>query len=345
MVTSVDVAKHLGLSQSTVSRALRGDPAVAPSTKERVLSGARELGYVPDAAARMMVTRRTHAVGIVVADLTSPIYPVIVESLQNRLLERGYRMVLIRDPDISPDPEAVDVLDRATVDGMIFVSAREGSAAVRRVLDRGTPVVLLSRDDVSVDVEAVLAEDRGAGELVISHLHKLGHTRIGVLSTLRDRSNGRDREDGVRAAMERRGIPLREDWVQHLRLTHEDGVRAALEMLDRQDRPTALFCVTDAFAFAALDAAAQLGLRVPDELSIVGFDDSGPSRWAFVNLTTVHQPIAEMSYEAVDRLAGRIEGEPPSQTRKPIFPVRLEIRGTTAPPPQAVLRPPLKSSV
>jgi len=123
------------------------------------------------------------------------------------------------------------------------------------------------------------------------------------------------------------------------------GVRAALEMLDRQDRPTALFCVTDAFAFAALDAATQLGLRVPEELSIVGFDDSGPSRWAFVNLTTVHQPIAEMSYEAVDRLAGRIEGGPPSQTRKPVFPVRLEIRGTTAPPPQAVLRPPLRSSV
>jgi LacI family transcriptional regulator len=165
------------------------------------------------------------------------------------------------------------------------------------------------------------------------------------LSTLRDRSNGRDREDGVRAAMQRRGIPVREDWIQHVRLTHDDGVGAARQVLEKDDRPTALFCATDAFAFAALDAAAQLGIRVPGELSIVGFDDSVPSRWAFVNLTTVHQPIAEMSYEAVDRLAGRIEGEPPSQTRKPVFPVRLEIRGTTAAPPQAVLRPPLKSSV
>lgn len=309
------------------------------------MSGARELGYVPDAAARMMVTRRTHAVGIVVADLTSPIYPVIVESLQNRLLERGYRMVLIRDPDFSPDPEAVDVLDSATVDGMIFVSAREGSVAVRRVLDRGTPVVLLSRDDDSVDVEAVLADDKGAGELVISHLQGLGHVRIGVLSTLRDRSNGRDREDGIRAAMQRRGIPIREEWIQHLRLTHEDGVRAALRVLEKEDRPSALFCATDAFAFAALDAAAQLGIRVPDELSVVGFDDSGPAGWAFINLTTVHQPILEMSYEAVDRLAGRIEGEPPSESTKSVFPVRLEVRTTTAAPPQAVLRPPLKSSV
>jgi LacI family transcriptional regulator len=332
MVTSVDVARHLGLSQSTVSRALRGDPAVAPSTKDRVLAGARELGYVPDAAARMMVTRRTHAVGVVVADLTSPIYPVIVESLQNRLLERGYRMVLIRDPDVSSDPDAVDVLDRATVDGMIFVSARESSAAVRRVLERGTPVVLLSRDDPSVEVEAVLADDRGAGGIVVAHLQGLGHERIGVLTTLRDRSNGRDREDGFRAAMERHGLEVREEWIQHIRLTHEDGVRAALEMLDGQDRPTALFCVTDAFAFAALDAAAQLGISVPEELSVVGFDDSGPARWAFINLTTVHQPIPEMSYAAVDRLAGRIEGEPPSETMKSVFPVRLEVRATTAAP-------------
>jgi LacI family transcriptional regulator len=345
MVTSVDVAKHLGLSQSTVSRALRGDPSVAPATKERILSTARELGYVPDAAARMMVTRRTHAVGVVVADLTSPIYPVIVESLQNRLLERGYRMVLIRDPDVLPDPEAVDVLDRATVDGMIFVSARESSAAVRRVLERGTPVVLLSRDDPSVEVEAVLADDGGAGELVVSHLQTLGHKRIGVVTTLRDRSNGRDREDGFRAAMERHGLRVREEWIRHIRLTHEDGVRAAFEMLDSEDRPTALFCVTDAFAFAALDAAAQLGIRVPDELSVMGFDDSGPAGWAFINLTTVHQPIPEMSYEAVDRLAGRIEGEPPSQRMKSVFPVTLKVRTTTAAPPHAVLRPPLKSRV
>lgn len=332
MVTSVDVARHLGLSQSTVSRALRGHPSVAPATKARILSVARELGYVPDAAARMMVTRRTHAVGVVVADLTSPIYPVIVESLQNRLLERGYRMVLIRDPDISPDPEAVDVLDSATVDGMIFVSARESSAAVRRVLERGTPVVLLSRDDTTVEVEAVLADDRRAGEIVVAHLEGLGHKSIGVLTTLRDRSNGRDREDGFRAAMERRGLQVREDWIRHLRLTHEEGVRAALELLDTQDRPTAIYCVTDALAFAVLDAAAQLGISVPQQLSVVGFDDSGPARWAFINLTTVHQPIPEMSYLAVDRLAGRIEGEPPSETMKTVFPVHMQVRGTTGPP-------------
>src|SRR5699024_1879102 len=101
------------------------------------------------------------------------------------------------------------------------------STALSRVLDRGTPVVLLSRDDVSVDVEAVLADDRKAGELAVSHLWDLGHTRIGVISTFRDRSNGRDREDGARDAMVRLGISVRENWFSRVRLTHDEGVRAA----------------------------------------------------------------------------------------------------------------------
>ncbi|VXB88910.1 LacI family transcriptional regulator [Citricoccus sp. K5] len=309
------------------------------------MSAARELGYVPNEAARMMVTRRTHAVGIVVADLASAVYPIIMESLQSRLLQHGYRMILIRDPDASPDPQAVDTLGKTTVDGMILLSARDKSTALSRVLDRQTPVVLLSRDDVSVDVEAVLADDISAGEQAISHLQDLGHTEIGVISTLRDRSNGRDREDGAREAMGRLNIPVRQDWLQRIRLTHEDGVRVARRLLDQEGRPTALFCVNDVFALAALDAASQLGLRVPDDLSIVGVDDSPPARWSFINLTTVHQPIADMAKDAVDRLIRRIDGGLPNQPSKAIHPVRLEVRGTTAPPPQAVLRPPLRSRV
>lgn len=334
MVTSVDVARLLGLSQSTVSRALRGDDSVAPATRERVITAADELGYVPDIAARMMVTRRSRAVGVVVGDLTSPIYPPILQALQDRLLHYGYRMVLIRDPDALPDPGAVDVLSDTTVDGMIFLSARRGSTALERVHRRRTPVILLSRDDDSADTEAVLADDWGAGYMALSHLIELGHSRIGILTTSRNRSNGRGREAGARDAMEEFGIPVRENWILSLPLTHEDGMNAAHRLLQAPERPTAFFCVADTFAFATLDAAARLSIQVPRELSVVGVDDSGPSRWAFINLTTVHQPIVEMSRDAVDRLVKRIDGVPREQEAKTVFPVSLEIRGTTMAPNQ-----------
>ncbi|MFL6133017.1 MAG: LacI family DNA-binding transcriptional regulator [Nocardioidaceae bacterium] len=332
MATSNDVARHVGLSQATVSRALRGDASVTPKTRERVLAAARELGYVPHSAARTLVTRRSRAVGVVVADLSSPIYPVIVDSLQRRLDERGYRMILIRDPDRPGLENATDVLTSATVDGLIFASARDNSAAVRLATERGAPVVLLSRDDPSVTTDVVLSDDRAAGELVVAHLVEWGHERIGVLSTQRDRSNGRDREDGVREALCRRGMQVREEWIRRTSFDHAEAVRAAYEILQAPEAPTAIFCVADSFAFAVLDAAHQLGLGVPEDLSVVGFDDSEPSRWSFVSLTTVHQPIREMSREAVDRLVSRVETTGAHQPTRRVFPVTLRERATVARP-------------
>lgn len=331
MVTSVDLAAYLGLSQSTVSRVMRGDPAVTERTTERVLAAARELGYVPNSAARSLVTKRSRAIGVVVADLKSPFYPTVVDAIQHRLTHAGYRMALIRDPDVPKELDSVDVLDPATVDGMIFVSARKQSRTVRKVLERSTPVVLLSRNDPTLDLEAVLSDDEGAGEMVIDHLAELGHRQIAILSVPRDRTNGAAREDGARRALKRRGIALPKNYVRRAELTHEHGVRMATELLSLGRPPSAIFCVTDELAFAALDAAARLGVPVPERLSVVGFDDSPQADWAMINLTTVHQPIDDMAGEAVRLLLARIDQGVPEQPGARVFPVSLRVRGTTGP--------------
>ncbi|WP_329576402.1 MULTISPECIES: LacI family DNA-binding transcriptional regulator [unclassified Streptomyces] len=332
MVTSVDLARQLGLSQTTVSRALRGHPSVAEKTRRRVIDAAQALGYRPDAAARMLVTRRAKALGVVVADLRSPLYPPAIAAIQERSAARGYRMALIRDPEEAHDADAVEVLNEAIVDGLIFMSATDDSPGVARVAARHMPMVLLSRDISDLRADTVMTEDRAGGALVAHHLGELGHRRIAMLSVPRTVSNGREREDGMRDALRERGLNLPEQYVRRGPIDHESGLEMARSLLTVEPRPTAIFCSTDSFAFAALDAASQLGIRVPEELSVVGFDDSEPARWSMINLTTVHQPFTEMAAKAVDVLIDRLEGRADGEFSQTVFPVRLIERGTTAAP-------------
>src|SRR3954469_2047575 len=193
MVTSVDLARHLGLSQATVSRALRGHPSVTEKTRQRVVEAAQALGYRPDLAARMLVTRRAKALGVVVADFRSPLYPPAIAAMQERSAARGYRMALIRDPEEAQDVDAVDVLNETIVDGLIFMSATDDSPTVARVAARETPMVLLSRGVSGLRADMVMSDDRAGGELVADHLVGLGHRRIALVSVRRTVSNGRDR--------------------------------------------------------------------------------------------------------------------------------------------------------
>ncbi|MFF6852736.1 LacI family DNA-binding transcriptional regulator [Streptomyces antimycoticus] len=332
MVTSVDLARHLGLSQATVSRALRGHPSVTEKTRQRVVEAAQALGYRPDLAARMLVTRRAKALGIVVADFRSPLYPPAIAAMQERSAARGYRMALIRDPEETQDVDAVDVLNETIVDGLIFMSATDDSPTVARVAARETPMVLLSRGVSGLRADMVMSDDRAGGELVADHLVGLGHRRIALVSVRRTVSNGRDREDGMRDALRARGLDLPEECVRRGSISHASGMEMARSLLAMEPRPTAVFCSTDSFAFAVLDAASQLGIRVPEELSVVGFDDSEPARWSMINLTTVHQPFTEMAAKAVDVLIDRLDDRADSKVSQTVFPVRLVERGTTAAP-------------
>jgi LacI family transcriptional regulator len=333
-VTSRDVAREVGVSQSTVSRALRGDPRVAPTTQVLVSDAARRMNYIPNVAARSLITARTQTVGVIVADIANPFYPQIVDSLHDELGLSGYRMVLLHERADGRRGELVPQLQGRSVDGLIFTSATLDSDAVDWFSDRGVPAVLLNRDIDGAFVDRVLSDTRLGGALAAELLVRLGHTRIGLIAGPSNTSTSRDRERGFLEALQRLGIPHCPELHRDGEFAYESGHQWARDLLSLPDPPTALFCGNDVMAFGALDAARRLGISVPDQLSVVGYDDIDMAAWAAFDLSTINQPLAQMAKAAARMMVSRIESDAQLEPRTQIFPASVVLRGTTAPPPR-----------
>jgi LacI family transcriptional regulator len=331
-VTSRDIAREAGVSQPTVSRALRGDPRVAPATAALVQTTARRLGYVPDAAAQMLITRRTGTVAIVVADITNPFYPELVEALHDELGRAAYRTVLLNERTDARGGGGVEMLMRGgVVDGAIVATATLDERTRALLAGERSPIVQLVREVDGVDRDAVVSDNHGGAALAAELLVTLGHRRIGVISGPPDTSTARDRDAGLQEALARLGVPLDPTLRRSGEYAHHTGHQWCLELLDGPEPPTAIFCGNDVIALGAVDAARRRGVAVPGALSIVGFDDISLAGWESFRLTTVRQPLSEMAHAAVRALVRRMEGDdgPP---RRVVFPTELIQRATTGPP-------------
>ncbi|HST42967.1 MAG TPA: LacI family DNA-binding transcriptional regulator, partial [Conexibacter sp.] len=251
-VTSRDIAREIGLSQSTVSRALRGDPRVAPETLARVQAAADRLRYLPDAAARSLTTGRTDRVGVVVSDITNPFYPEIVEVLHAELLHEGYATVLLNEP---LGADLARQLRGRSVDGLIVVAATLDATFVEQLPRTGIPLVLLNRYVDGVAVDRVLSDNVAGGALAVEHLLDLGHRRIGLIAGSANTSTARDRERGMRAALAQRGIAFDESLRREGPFSHHSGHQHCTELLRGARPPSAIVCASDVVAFGALDAA------------------------------------------------------------------------------------------
>ncbi|GAA0504524.1 LacI family transcriptional regulator [Saccharopolyspora subtropica] len=328
MVTSRDVARLAGVSQMTVSRVLQGSNKVAPETRDRVLAAMKEAGYRPHAAARTMRTRRTSTVGVVVADITNPFYPQLLEAVGQALEEAGQRMVLWNAPDAGGST-ALSALDEGIVDGLIFTTITEGSEQLGQALRRGDPIVLLHRGLDSLDCDQVTTDNLAGGRAVAEYLVAAGHTRIGFLRGPEQASTARHRERGFRDRLAELGRPLAEDLTAQGAFAHDVAWSAMRDLLSREDPPTAVFCANDLTALGAVDGAVSLGRRVPEDVWVIGYDDIAMASWDSYDITTVRQPIADMARAAVRLLQERLEDRslPP---RKQLFPSELIIRGSTA---------------
>lgn len=302
-VSIKDIAKTAGVSHSTVSRALSDSPLVSPETKARIQRLAREMGYSPDAQARSLVMGRTHTIGVVVTTIIDPFIAEIVQAVESTAHDHGYSVILASS-GAEPEREiaTVEMLRSKRVDALIVASSRVG-ALYQAHLDRlGAPVVLInSRSEQSGGYTFSVQVDNQHGAcFATEHLIRRGHRRIAYIAGAANHSDDRERLAGYRRALEEACITFDSDLV--VRGTgRADGGEAALpEIMGLSDRPTAAFCYNDMTGIGLLRAARSAGVRVPDDLAVVGFDDVPFAAYVSPSLTTIAQPKAEMGMRAVE---------------------------------------------
>jgi LacI family transcriptional regulator len=323
-VTSHDVARLAQVSQPTVSRALRGDPRVAEATRLRVLDAATQLGYVASELGRNLSTQTTRQVAMV-ADLRNALYPTLVAPLHDRFAFHGFRMVLFAER--GDDKGTYEQVLGRSVDGVVLTTTLIGSSLSKDLLDRGVPFVELNRVSGRRRVDAVTADNRAGAEALARLLVAEGHRKFGAVLGLPDASTSRDREAGFRAVLADAGLALPDTRVVRSGFGHEDGEKGVVTLLSGRDKPTVILCVGDAVAVGAINQARRMGLSVPGDLAVVGFDDLDIADWPTFGLTTVHVDLAGMAAAAADTLVRRIGGEP-GRARVQTFPTEVIVRDT-----------------
>lgn len=305
-VTSIDVAELAGVSQSTVSRVFSPNAKVSEAKRQRVLKAAEQLGYLPNAIARSLTTQRTNIIGLVMANLTSPFYPYVLEKFLQRFQTLDKQVLLFTS---APNQDVDDILPHILqhrVDALIVTSATLSSAMADECLHYGVPVILFNRYVYNSNANAVCSDNVEGGRQVANILLDTGHQRIAYIAGKSNASTNTDREKGFTDRLRERGIS---EWLREEGdFFYQSGFEAAKRLLMRDDRPDAIFCASDNMALGAMDAARfEFGLSIPDDLSIIGFDDIPMSSWPSYQLTTIAQQVDEMIEMTLSMLMDKIE--------------------------------------
>lgn len=301
-VSIKDVAQAAGVSHSTVSRALAHSPLIPETTRRRVERAAKKLGYSPNAIARGLVRRQTCAIGVIVTSIADPFVAEIVRGIEQLAGDNGYRVVLgTSHNDPEREVNAVKALREWRVDSVIVASSRVGALYQPLLKEIGAPIVLINNQNQQKGraIHSVAVDDVRGGELATQHLIALGHRVIGHLRGPAGYRAAQNRLAGYRRALKRAGILYDRALVQTGDGRAEGGEQI-LRLLDHQPTPTAIFCYNDITAIGALSALKRRGIRVPRDISLVGFDDIPFALYVDPPLTTIAQPMFEMGKRAME---------------------------------------------
>ncbi|KQW48716.1 hypothetical protein ASC77_08245 [Nocardioides sp. Root1257] len=333
MTSIKDVARDVEMSTATVSRALRGLPGVSDETRERVMESARRLGYVPSPSAAGLASGQTRTVAVIVPRVTQWFFAAIVQGAEEVLRERGYDLLLY---NLAGDPSArhrvfeTSLLTKR-VDAVLVLSLKPSPDELERLRQLGRPVTVIGAD--MPGWATVRIDDHEAAATATRHLLELGHRRIaylgGATEGVLDFTAPSARLAGYRCTLEEAGVELRADLEADGEFTVTGGQRAAEQLLGLDPPPTAIFAASDEMAIGALRAARELGVRVPEDLSVIGIDDHEMA--SYFDLTTVSQPVHEQGRVAATQVLAALTDDDwrPEQV---ILPTALVVRGTTTQP-------------
>jgi LacI family transcriptional regulator, galactose operon repressor len=333
-VTITDVARAANVHVSTVSRVLNGrELSLLPETRERVIVAATKLGYRPSALARGLRLRRTFTLGMLVPDITNPVFPSVIKGVEGAAHTRGYHLILCNTED-SYEREAsyLGVLREWRVDGILIASSSTGESTIAELRREKFPFVLLASASRPTDDLAVAPDNRQGASAAIDHLIQLGHRRIGLIAAPQTTTTGQERLLAARATLRRHHLAHEDALVSVAdSFSEESGYRAARRLLLDDEPPTAIFAANDLIALGAIRLAREVGLAVPRDLSVVGFNDIPQSQLFDPPLTTVHVPQEEMGLLAASMLVNHIEGRH-IERRQVLLETQLVVRGSSAMP-------------
>jgi LacI family repressor for deo operon, udp, cdd, tsx, nupC, and nupG len=333
-----EVAKRARVSTATVSRVLSQPNVVAPATRRRVMQAVERLGYEPNSTAKNLRTLRTGKLLVTVPDLSNPFFSLILQGIEDAALREGYA-VLVGDTqhDAKREERYALMLKRKEADGLIFLGHRmpeEAASYIRAQSPRCAPVVNGCEFSPSLGVPSVHIDNAKAAYQAMDHLYGLGHRRIGIVTGPLVSPLSRDRLSGATARAKKQKAE-REFIVMHGDFSIESGAAAAERLLGRRERPTAIFCFNDEMAMGVVEVAKTLGIHVPQQLSVVGFDDIRFSRHMDPPLTTIAQPMRQIGEGTVRLLLSILAGGHDAETPESVtLPHKLVVRASTGPPPR-----------
>lgn len=325
-ITAWDVARKAGVSQSTVSRALANSQLVSKKTRDRIIAIAEQLGYQVNIMARGLSTQRSGLIAVVTGSARNPFYWEVLRQIDERLQAEGMHVMLVTVREGESIDAAIRKVHQYRVDGLLVLSAELSSRAIDECKDFGLPVVLFNRYVASEAVSAVSCDNAVAGRDVAQFLYNTGHQRFGFISGLQDSSTNKDRFEGYKSQIAKLGCqpPL----VEVGDFTYEGGRQAVKRLLLQGERPDAIFCANDITAIGALDGIRiDLRLKVPEDVSIIGFDDIPMAAWSGIDLTTMRQQSGQMVEAAIEILKQRID-QPERGPEFRLEPGKLIIRQT-----------------
>src|SRR5512139_3661869 len=327
MATIHDVAQRAGVSPITVSRVINHSGYASQDTRERVEAAVAELGYVPNRLARSLRSKRTHTLALVITDITNPFFTTVARGVEDTASDAGYTVIFCNtDESETEEQKYLQVVLQQQVDGVLLVPARSTGESVEMIQKQNTPVVVLDRRmPASTSVDVVRCESVEGAYQLVKLLIDLGHRHIAVISGPHSVSTAEDRVIGYRRAMADAGLG-QTDIVYYGAFTQASGYELAQQLLARQPRPTAVFAANNLIAIGAFKAVQAAGLRVPEDIAMVAFDDLPANLLVFPFLTVAVQPAYEMGRRATQLLLARLNNPASQDCQEVVLPYELIVR-------------------
>ncbi|HDP36730.1 MAG TPA: LacI family transcriptional regulator, partial [Candidatus Atribacteria bacterium] len=304
------VAEKAGVSVNTASRAINNKPDINIETKKLVLKIAKELGYIRNAAAVALRTNKTGTVGVVIEDNRNPFYAEVLNGMEVAAREKNYHIILANTQiDYKKEEEAINLLLAKRVDGLLITPVQGRDDDIKKLIDANIPFVIVGRDFENIELDAVYNDEVKGGFLATEYLIKKGHKRIALIDGFLYKSPAKGRLEGYKKALNKYRISLDESLISVGDISMEDGYKRTKQMLEKNLDFTAIFAYNDMMAFGAMQAIKEKGLRIPEDIGLVGYDDIPFSSLISPPLTTIRLRKQELGSKSVMLLLSRINGK------------------------------------